>query len=166
MATCPASREKFEIAVVCALPREYGAISCLIDWFWDEDGDPYGRAEGDLNIKTVVQYDLGRLYPDTFITKDSVEDSLGRPNKNIRNLVAMFETELERERLRHRTAFFLQEMQSSSAAQGRREASYQYPGAAQDKLFQPSYQHKPLQSLSGALGWLTQWLSQARTATE
>ncbi|KAK3939475.1 nucleoside phosphorylase domain-containing protein [Diplogelasinospora grovesii] len=56
MATRPASRSDFRVAIVCALLREYNAVSLLIDEFWDEDGDPYGRAPGDPNC-----YRTGRI---------------------------------------------------------------------------------------------------------
>ncbi|KAK3485626.1 nucleoside phosphorylase domain-containing protein [Neurospora crassa] len=45
------SRYDFQIAIVCALPLEYDAISLLIDQVWDVKGDqhPFGRAPGDPN---------------------------------------------------------------------------------------------------------------------
>ncbi|KAJ4855397.1 phosphorylase superfamily domain-containing protein [Trichoderma breve] len=49
----PASRDDFEIAIVCALPLEYDAVCILIDEFWDEDGDQYGKATRDPNIYTT-----------------------------------------------------------------------------------------------------------------
>ncbi|EHK17716.1 uncharacterized protein TRIVIDRAFT_42949 [Trichoderma virens Gv29-8] len=49
----PSSREDFEIAIVCALPLEYDAVCVLIDKFWDEEGDPYGKSKGDLNVYTT-----------------------------------------------------------------------------------------------------------------
>ncbi|KAK4867782.1 hypothetical protein LT330_006665 [Penicillium expansum] len=204
----PASRDEFEIAIVCALPLEYNAVSLLIDEFWDEDCDYYGRANGDPNTyttgrigkfdivlvllpnmgkvsaagtsaslrssypgvrlilvtgicggvpypegdeelllgdvvlsKCVVQYDLGRQYPDEFVMRDMVEDSLGRAPKNVRNLLAIFETNLGRDRLEQKTAIHLQKIQNSPSRR-RRGAKYQYPGAAQDKLFQSNYRHK------------------------
>ncbi|KAL7935868.1 hypothetical protein V8C35DRAFT_321354 [Trichoderma chlorosporum] len=48
-ASRPASRDEFEIAIVCALPLEYNAMVILLDHCWDEEGDPYGRARGDNN---------------------------------------------------------------------------------------------------------------------
>ncbi len=52
----PLHREDFEVAILCALPLEYDAVSLLFDEFWDGDGDPYGRAAGDYNI-----YGTGRI---------------------------------------------------------------------------------------------------------
>lgn len=211
MATPPASRDEFEVALVCSLPLEYDAVSLLFDHFWDENGDPYGRAIGDPNTyttgrfgnfdvvlvllpntgkvsaasataslrssypglrlviltgicgavpnsdagdeillgdviisKTVVQYDYGRQYPDNFVAKDTTEDSLGRPDKNIRSLVTVLETARERERVEKRAAVLLQQIQDSAAKKPRRlkADTYQYPGAANDRLFEANYRHK------------------------
>ncbi|KAJ2898971.1 hypothetical protein MKZ38_003540 [Zalerion maritima] len=82
---------------------------------------------GDVVVsKTVVQYDLGRLYADDFAMRDAVEDRLGRPTKNVRNLLAVFETELGRQRLEQRAATTLRETYNS-APRKRRRADYCYP---------------------------------------
>ncbi len=52
----PLRREDFEVAILCALPLEYDAVSLLFDEFWDGDGDPYGKAAGDHN-----SYRTGRI---------------------------------------------------------------------------------------------------------
>ncbi|KAF3231759.1 hypothetical protein TWF128_004500 [Orbilia oligospora] len=49
----PSSRSDFEIAIICALPLEYDAVSLLIDEYWDDEGDPYGRVDGDQNTYTT-----------------------------------------------------------------------------------------------------------------
>lgn len=59
--TRPSRRDEFEIAVVCALPLEYNAAVLAFDEFWDDDGDPYGRALGDPNAYTtgrIGQYNV------------------------------------------------------------------------------------------------------------
>jgi nucleoside phosphorylase len=45
----PKHRSDFEIAIVCALRLEADAVEALFDKFWDEDGDGYGKAQGDTN---------------------------------------------------------------------------------------------------------------------
>ncbi len=40
------ARSDFRIAIVCALPREYNAVGLLIDQFWDDDSDTYGKVGG------------------------------------------------------------------------------------------------------------------------
>lgn len=56
MSQRPSSREDFEVAIICALPLEFDAVLLLFDEFWDEDGDTFGRAIGDLN-----NYTTGRI---------------------------------------------------------------------------------------------------------
>lgn len=203
----PRHREDFQVAIICALALEYDAVSLLFDQFWDEDDEPYGRAQGDTNIyttgrignhnvvlallpnmgtasgagsaasfrssysgmkiaflvgicggvpgagqdevllgdvvisKTVMQYNLGRQYPNAFVTKDTVSDNLGRPNKAVRTLIASFETERGRRRLRQKAGQYLKDLQHSATEEGHRH-NYQYPGAAEDKLFAATYRHK------------------------
>ncbi|RSM18703.1 hypothetical protein CDV31_002423 [Fusarium ambrosium] len=176
MATPPASRNDFEIAIVCALPLEYDAVCNLVDQFWDDD---YGRAAGDPNMytngrvgafnivivllsgmgkvkatsataslrssypnlelalvtgicggvpitgsgkelvlgdvvisNTIVQYDLGRRYPNEFETKHTLSDSLGRPALHIQNLVVTFKTSRGLQQLEGRAASHLKTLQS------------------------------------------------------
>ncbi|KAJ4237551.1 hypothetical protein NW757_013252 [Fusarium falciforme] len=203
----PSRRDDFEVAIICALPLEYDAVTYIFDEFWDENGDQYGRATGDPNSyttgrmgkynvvlvllpqmgktnaasaaasmrssfvglrlallvgvcggmprtrdgevllgdviisKTIIQYDFGRRYPDGFVRKNTIDDHLGRPNKDIRNLVAIFETDRGRDQLQQRTAYFLQQLRTK-AAQARRRGKYDHPGPAEDKLFESSYRHK------------------------
>lgn len=56
----PTDRTGFRIAIVCALPREADAINLLFDRFWDEECDPYGRADGDTNNYITGQ--IGQYY--------------------------------------------------------------------------------------------------------
>lgn len=206
----PSRREDFEIVVICGLPLELNAVSLLLDEFWDEDGDQYGRSPGDANhyitgrigsynvvlallshmgkvhaasaaasirssyssvrlallvgicggapqaangedgeillgdviiSRTVVQYDFGRLYPGRFIRKNTLEDNLGKPNKDIRNLLITFETDIGLERLQRRTAYFLKQLQANATGR-KRQARYRYPGTTEDKLFKSLYRHK------------------------
>lgn len=203
----PSRREDFEVAIICALPLEYDAVSLLFDEFWDEGGDAYGRAVGDHNTYTtgridhhsvvlvllphmgkvhaagaaaslrasytglrlallagicggvpqagklevllgdviissdLIQYDFGRQYSDRFVRKDTIRDSLYGPVKDIRSLLAIFQTEHGREQLQQRTTAFLKQLQTN-ALQKKRRADYSYPGVAEDKLFEPSYRHK------------------------
>ncbi|KAK1250205.1 hypothetical protein MKX08_010208 [Trichoderma sp. CBMAI-0020] len=52
----PSRRDDFEVAIVCALKAEFDAISLVIDEFWDNHDDPYGKAVGDTN-----SYRTGRI---------------------------------------------------------------------------------------------------------
>ncbi|KAM0203118.1 hypothetical protein ACHAPI_001292, partial [Fusarium lateritium] len=213
----PKDRRGFEIAIICALPREANAVNLLFDQFWDDEGDLYGRADGDTNTyitgrigghdvvlavlpsmgtnsaaaataslrssytglklailvgicggiprinnfdvylgdvvvsKAIVQYDYGRQYPGYFAIKNTVEDSLGRANKDIRSLLTVFETELMSERLQAdalKHLKHLQEVAREASKKKRRQASYQYPGMKEDKLYLATYAHRHRKSCS------------------
>jgi nucleoside phosphorylase len=92
---------------------------------------------GDVIISDgVVQYDYGRQLPERFMRKDTLLDVLGRPNKEIRSLLAKLKTIHERKALQRKMALCL------SALQAEPELAAKYPGVAHDKLFKASYQHE------------------------
>ncbi|KAL2808195.1 hypothetical protein BJX63DRAFT_424829 [Aspergillus granulosus] len=201
----PTSRYGFEIAVVCAIPLEFDAVTTLVDEFWDSD---YGCADGDWNIyihgrigkfnvvllvlpsmgkvsaatasaslrlsyprlslvlvtgicggvpfprtgeelllgdivisRHVVQYDLGRQYPDGYETKDTAEDRFGRASPSVRRLLTLLQTDIAREKMERLVAKYLQDLQTK-ALRKRRGSKYHYPGASQDRVFPPSYHHE------------------------
>ncbi|KAG9250308.1 nucleoside phosphorylase domain-containing protein [Emericellopsis atlantica] len=72
-------------------------------------------------------YDFGRQHPDKFVRKDSVEDNLGRPNKDIRNLVAVFELDRGLDTLEERSAQILQGLQQNLPL--KRSGKYDCPRA-------------------------------------
>ncbi|CAG9955961.1 unnamed protein product [Clonostachys rosea f. rosea IK726] len=203
----PTERRSFRVAIICALPREADAVNLLFDQFWDEEGDPFGRADGDTNTyitgrlgghdvvlavlpsmgtnsaaaataslrssytglklallvgicggvprianfdaylgdvvvsKAIVQYDYGRQYPGHFAVKNTIEDSLGRANKDIRSLLTVFETQLMSERLQIEASKHLKHLQEV-AKKKRRRANYRCPGMKEDKLYPPEYTHR------------------------
>ncbi|KAL4734587.1 hypothetical protein BDV11DRAFT_197964 [Aspergillus similis] len=97
---------------------------------------------GDVVIsRHIVQYDLGRRYPEGFETKDTVEDRFGRAPPNIRHLLTMLQTVHARERAEELAANYLLDIQQI-AARKPRGIRYEYPGASQDVVFDSSYQHK------------------------
>lgn len=49
----PTCRDDFEIVIICALQLEYEAVLNVFDGFWNGDGDPYGKVEGDQNTYTT-----------------------------------------------------------------------------------------------------------------
>lgn len=99
---------------------------------------------GDVIIsKTVFQYDFGWQFPNGFVHKNTIEDNLGRANKDIRSFITMFETHLGLDRLEKRIAHFLKQLQYEAAQRRRRgKCDYMYPGTAEDKLFKPAHRHK------------------------
>ncbi|KAJ4256248.1 hypothetical protein NW762_009328 [Fusarium torreyae] len=191
----PADRKSFRVAIICALPREADAITLLFDRFWDEERDPYGRADGDTNtyitgqigehhvvlavlpnmgtnsaaaataslrssytdlklaiivgicggVPRIDNFDtfLGDIVtiPWPFAIENTIKDSLRRSSKDIRSLLAVFETELMRERLQTEAPKHLKHLQES-AKKKRRRANYQYPGTKEDKIHPPTYTHR------------------------
>ncbi|KZL86960.1 phosphorylase superfamily protein, partial [Colletotrichum incanum] len=74
---------------------------------------------GDVVIsKSIMQYDLGRKYPNRFAPKDTIEDSLGRPNKEIRSLVTTFITLHGRSDLQRRASHVLGQIQQRATDEG------------------------------------------------
>jgi nucleoside phosphorylase len=93
---------------------------------------------GDVIISTsVVQIDFGRQYPNKFVRKSSVEDTLGRAGPEIRAFSGKLEGYTTRSRLRQKTGFFSAQI---SSKQGFDKSAY--PGSDNDKLFPSSYRHK------------------------
>ena len=104
-------------------------------------GVPFGTNKeeiilGDIIIsQALVQYDLGRQYAEGFEEKDTLEDSLGRPSQKIRGFLTKLQTYHYRSRVQNGISLYLKELQQKLP-----EAKY--PGAAADKLYEPSYLHK------------------------
>ncbi|KAF5639447.1 MTA SAH nucleosidase [Fusarium tjaetaba] len=53
----PAGRADFTVALVCALSLEFDAVCMVVDEFWDEDGDQFGKADGDRNTYVTGRID-------------------------------------------------------------------------------------------------------------
>ncbi|KAI8247299.1 phosphorylase superfamily protein [Colletotrichum sp. SAR 10_99] len=207
----PKSRSEFEIAVVCALRIEYDAVALVVDEFWDDEGDTYGKAQGDPNTyttgrigkynvvlallsttgtvsaasasaslrssytgltmalltgvcggvpfseddeeiilgdvvisKTVVQYDLGKQYPGHFARKNIAEGNCSPPTKDIRNLIALVETDRYLNLLHQTASQVLDQLQTTAkeSKRGRKRLTYERPPASQDILFRSDYVHK------------------------
>ncbi|KXX74722.1 Kinesin light chain 3 [Madurella mycetomatis] len=91
---------------------------------------------GDVIISEgVVQYDFGRLLPERFERKDTLLNSLGRPNAEIRALLAKLKGLRGRRMLRNGMAKYMGTLQAEpSLAAG-------YPGTERDRLFEAQYRH-------------------------
>ncbi|CAI0654350.1 unnamed protein product [Colletotrichum noveboracense] len=97
---------------------------------------------GDVVIsKSIVQYDLGRKYPSRFKAKDSIEESLGRPSKEVRSLVATFQTIRGLSALQRRASQILEQVQRRSTDEGH-QTLYRRPAATEDRLFESDYLHR------------------------
>ncbi|KAK1991933.1 phosphorylase superfamily protein [Colletotrichum falcatum] len=97
---------------------------------------------GDVVIsKSIVQYDMGRQYPGRFDRKDTVEDNLGRPGRDVRALLVVLETQAALSELQERVRQNLARVQREAADAGYR-TSYSRPATAEDVLFEPAYSHR------------------------
>lgn len=101
--------------------------------------NPAGNQEiilGDVIISTgVIQYDLGQRRPDEFQRKDTLLDSLGRPNAEIRGLLQKLQGIRCRNELSTKIQKYLQVLRKEPELQA------VSPGASKDWLFKSSYRH-------------------------
>jgi nucleoside phosphorylase len=97
---------------------------------------------GDVVISDgIIEYDFRKQYPDRFVRKNTMLDSLGRPNPKIRSLFNKLKEDWSARRLEVNTSKYLIGLQQQSDR-------YRYPGVETDKLFEPSYRHKHHDSLA------------------
>ena len=91
---------------------------------------------GDVIVSDgVVQYDFGRQLPERFVRKETLPDSLGRPNMEIRALLNKLKVRLTWQTLQNKMAGYLREIQDEG------DLAATYPGAAYDRLFEATYRH-------------------------
>ncbi|KAL7801848.1 hypothetical protein V8C43DRAFT_312761 [Trichoderma afarasin] len=102
-----------------------------------EDGEEL--ALGDVVVsESLVQFDFGRRYTEKLVIKTAVEDSLGRPSTDIRNFISAMSTGTHRKPLEKRAAAHLAQIQQKAV----NRVIYEYPGSANDVLFEPTYHQK------------------------
>jgi len=93
---------------------------------------------GDVIISTsVVQVDFGRQYPNKFIRKKEVEDTLGRANPELRSFIERMFGYLVQRRLKDKTGLFSTQI---CAKKGLSKSAY--PGPEHDMLYPAEYRHK------------------------
>ncbi|KAK8017131.1 hypothetical protein PG991_008207 [Apiospora marii] len=91
---------------------------------------------GDVIISDgIIQYDFGRRLPERFERKDTLLDSLGRPNTEIRSLLAKLKGFRGRKTLQAKSLRYLAIIQQEPAL------GAQYPGVNSDQLFDATYRH-------------------------
>ena len=92
---------------------------------------------GDVVISDgVIQYDLGWQTNAGFARKDTLLDSLGRPNSEIRAVLAKLRALRHRKRLMGKIETYLKHLQKEEPL-----LAAGYPGAIKDKLFEAEYPH-------------------------
>lgn len=91
---------------------------------------------GDVVISDgAIQYDLGRRLPERFTRKDTLRESLGRPNAEIRSILAKVQGYRGRKTLQNKLTRYLAVIQQEPGL------AAQYPGTQRDKLFNAAYRH-------------------------
>jgi len=107
-------------------------------------GVPHGTNDkeeillGDVIISDgLIEYDFGRRLPNKLIRKNALQDSLARPNTEIRALLAKLKGNRGRMRLRDNASYHFMDLEQNLGVEKAR-----YPGADADKLFEPTYRHK------------------------
>ncbi|KAF9775391.1 hypothetical protein IL306_006502 [Fusarium sp. DS 682] len=102
---------------------------------------------GDVIVSDgIVQYDFGRQLPDHFARKDTLLDSLGRPNQEIRGVMAKLRSLRHRRQLSAKIAEYLEVLRQEP------ELRAEYPGVTKDRLFEASYRHTEDQKSCEQLG--------------
>lgn len=92
---------------------------------------------GDVVISEgIVPYTFGRQYPGQFVRKDTPLDNFGRPNAEIRMLLAKLKGRGDRRKLESRISDFLGVWDAEIGG------TATYPGVNEDRLFEACYRHK------------------------
>ncbi|KAK0379361.1 hypothetical protein CLIM01_03287 [Colletotrichum limetticola] len=132
-------------SATASLRSTFGGLRlALLCGIWGGVPNANGDGEvllGDVIIsKSVVQYDLGRLFPGQFEPKDTIHDTLGRPVKEIRSLLIAFETHRQKQRLQKEISKGLAEIQTKAVEESY-DVDYRRP-PHEDVLFEPDYTHR------------------------
>ncbi|KAM0345453.1 hypothetical protein ACHAPU_006380 [Fusarium lateritium] len=93
---------------------------------------------GDVAVsEAVVEYDFGRQFPDRFVRKTTLMGSLGRPNLEIRSLVAKLKGLKARSQLNRQLLLCL-----PAIYKGLGKENVDYPGPDKNLLSPSHYRHK------------------------
>ena len=97
---------------------------------------------GDIIISTeLLQYDLGQQYSKEFIWTDTLQDTLGRPNREIRSFLNQMQGTISRQCLQDKLRGYL-----ANVLQVVGFEKSKYPGEEKDILYNSDYLHKHRES--------------------
>ncbi|KAJ4027385.1 hypothetical protein NW756_014528 [Fusarium oxysporum] len=114
---------------------------------------------GDVIISNgIIQYDFGRQLPDHFFRKDTLSDVPGRPNLEIRGVLAKLKGLRHRQQLSAKIADYLDILRQDQ------DLYAEYPGSTEDRLFEASYRHTDDQKSCKQLGCNGDLMSRSRLA--
>ncbi|KAE8378508.1 hypothetical protein BDV26DRAFT_281035 [Aspergillus bertholletiae] len=92
---------------------------------------------GDVIISEIlVELDFGRQFSNGFKRKDTILDTHGRPNEEILGLLQRWKITSHLKELQTKT------MENLESLLRNPESKARYPGAIEDKLFEPGYTHR------------------------
>ncbi|KAH7184065.1 nucleoside phosphorylase domain-containing protein, partial [Fusarium oxysporum] len=115
---------------------------------------------GDVIVSDgIVQYDFGRQLPDHLIRKDTLLDSLGRPNQEIRGVLAKLRSLRHHRQLSDKIVEYLEVLRQEP------ELRAEYPGVPKDRLFDASYRHTIDRKSCEQLGCNGELVSRSRLET-
>ncbi len=102
---------------------------CGVVPFYPSDSETAEIVLGDVIVSEgVVQYDFGQRLPEEFVPKETLRDTLGKPNSEIRAFLAKLQGLRDKKMLQDKMAGYM-------------DVAATYPGAAQDKLYEATYRH-------------------------
>ncbi len=128
-ASCRASFPNIKLALIVG-------VCGVVPFHPSSSGERVETVLGDVIVSSgVIQYDLGRRLPEKFVLKDTLQDTLGRPDTEIRTLLAKLRGLRGRRTLQGKMAGYMEVLR------GEPELAATYPGAVQDKLFEATYRH-------------------------
>ncbi|KAI8298278.1 hypothetical protein K4K59_002917 [Colletotrichum sp. SAR11_240] len=97
---------------------------------------------GDVIIsENIIQYDYGRQYPSKFVHKNTANNLLGAPGKEIRSFLARLKTDFGRDELRDQILVMLEQIQRKTVENGH-WSKYLHPGTEADVVFRADYLHR------------------------
>jgi division protein CdvB (Snf7/Vps24/ESCRT-III family) len=97
----PSSFERIRLALVVSI---YGGVP-------HETGDEKEILLDDVTSDGLILQDFGRQLPNKFIRKDTLKNTLGRPNTEIRALLAKLKAYKSRMRLKDNTSHYVIQVQ-------------------------------------------------------
>ncbi|KFA55560.1 hypothetical protein S40293_09989 [Stachybotrys chartarum IBT 40293] len=116
---------------------------------------------GDVILSNgIIQYDIGRQYPERFERKDMLLESLGRPSVEIRTILQKLGGVHDREKLSAKMVAYLDKLQKEPALQA------SYPGASHDTLFHATYRHPDAKKTCQECGCSGELVSRTRFKKE
>ncbi|KAF5701635.1 ankyrin protein 3 [Fusarium globosum] len=116
---------------------------------------------GDIIISTgIIHYDFGRQLPGRSVHGNTLSDARGNPNREIREVLAKLKTHRHRHQLNAKIERFLDVLRQDP------ELHAEYPGSAEDKLFEATYYHTANRRSCEQVGCNGELVSRSRLSTE